>query len=600
MRLKFLPAIVVITVVIVSCSVMKKEDPEKQVREYLTSFQLSLQKTDAEILKQFQVKQSEFAILQIVKILQNKANILILSEANFASATISPVNNQIKVDLPVMLKFGEAQSEDRGQAMLTLWLEPKENSFVIVKVEGDNLYQEYTSLKNRNEWVIQERTELEKRSPIYAQAQRLEDKYDSVIWYASYNDAIYFYVVEGEWKNYFMEYQTRNESLPVVKMGLVDSVGEVIIPIEYSLIGTLGFDQSNLVEIYKDGKTGYFDLQQRKVVADPAYDILIPYANDNVQAVVKQDSVYGWLDKNYVYNSGFPSPRVKAWISTFEYLRKPVSLKATNQNICEVPNAANAGNGIVIPPSYFIAHGLFDRIESGISTTEVPLNGWTEYKETTGTVFEMLTDNINAIVTTVRERYLEGREEFYTTNKLVFVNQNQDTLSVSSVSGESISLTSIDSTLLEARTPEDYWFGENNMSEESNLTHYSYFRIEDNGKVVALKSDRLFPQTEFVKLDSSYITGEFLIYNPELDRNETSAILSLKTLSSMRNEILAKYGYKFSDPEVLRQFYEFKWYVAVHDDLAVVEAQLTDIDKHNVTFLNKVIMRLGSNLALND
>ena len=599
MRLKFLFPIVVITVVIVSCSVLKKDDPEKQVREYLTGFQLSLQKSDEEILKQFQVKQSEFAILQIVKILQNKANTLILSEANFASATIIPVNDQVKVDLPVMLKFGEAQSEDRGQAMLTLWLEPKENSFLIVKVEGDNLYQEYTSLKNRNEWVIKERIELQKRSPIYAQAQRLQDKYDSVIWYATYNDATYFYVVQGEWKNYFMEYQTRNESLPAVNMGLVDSLGEVIIPVEYSLIGTLGFDLPNLVEIYKNGKAGYFDLQQRKVVADAVYDILIPYGNDNVKALVKQDSVYGWLDNNYVYNSGFPSARVKAWISTFEYLRKPVSLKAGNQNICEVPNAANAGNGIVIPPSYYIAHGLFDQIESGISTTEVPLNGWTEYKETTGTVFEMLTDNINAIVTTVRERYLEGREEFYTTNKLVFVDQNQDTLNVSSVSGESISLTSIDSSLLEARTPEDYWFVEYNMSEESNLMHYSYFRIQEDGKVLPLKSDRLFPQTEFVKLDSSYITGEFQVYNPELDRNETSSILSLKTLTSMRNEILAKYGYKFSDPEVLKQFNEFKWYVAVHDDLTVVEAQLADIDKHNVAFLNKVIMRLSSNFAMN-
>ena len=55
-----------------------------------------------------------------------------------------------------------------------------------------------------------------------------------------------------------------------------------------------------------------------------------------------------------------------------------------------------------------------------------------------------------------------------------------------------------------------------------------------------------------------------------------------------------------NDPEVLKQFYEYKWYVAVHENLADVEAQLMEVDKHNVAFLNRVIMRLGSNLAVND
>jgi hypothetical protein len=599
MRLKILLSIAIFAL-IVACSVLKKDDPEKDVREYISAFQMSLQKNDEEILKQFQAKQSEFVILQIIRILQNKENTLITSEANFAAATMAAIEDKIKVDVPVTLKFDETRGDDGGQAMLTLWLQPKEKTFIIAKIEGETLYQEYTSLKNRNEWVIQERVELDKRAPVYAQAQALEEKYDSVIWYATYNDQNFFYVVEGEWKNYFMEYKSRKETLPVVKMGLVDSAGVVVIPIKYDLIGTLAFDNNDLVEIYKDGKTGYFDLESRKVVAEPLYDMIIPYGNDNVQAVVKQDSLYGWLDKNYVYTAGLPSQRVKAWIATFEYLRKPVSLKAGNQIICEIPNAANAGNGIVMPPSYFIAHGLFDRIEGGICTTGIPINGWTEYKETKGTVFEMFTENLNAIVTTLRERYLEGREEFYTTNKLIFVDSKQDTLNVSVVAGESISISLIDSTLLEARTPEDYWFGEYNMSGESNLTHYSYFQIRDNGSVVQLKSDRLFPQTEFVKLDSSYITGEFNVYNEETEKLEASKILSVKTLTSMRNEILGMYGYIFPDQEVLKQFSEFKWYQPVYDSISDFEADMFEVDKHNLAFLDKMILRLNSNFAAND
>src|SRR3954467_4598964 len=110
--------------------------------------------------------------------------------------------------------------------------------------------------------------------------------------------------------------------------------------------------------------------------------MIIPYGNNNVTAIEKNDTVNRWINNEYVYTSGFPSDRAKSWIGTFEYLRKPVSLKVGNQNLCEIPNAQNLGNGIVMPPSYFVAHGLFDAIESGISTTAIPINGWTEYKET--------------------------------------------------------------------------------------------------------------------------------------------------------------------------------------------------------------------------
>jgi hypothetical protein len=587
------------SIFLVCCSVLKKDDPEKHVREFLTSFQQNLQKSDEEILKQFEARQPDYVILEIVKILQNKQSPLIKSEPNFSEAIITVGEEGVKADIPVTLKFDASKGDDGGQAMLTLWLKEKEQSFVISKVEGEVLYQEYTSLKNRNEWVIAEKAELDKRASIFANAESLEETYDSVIWYTAVDNVTYFYVVQGEWTNYSLRHDTRGQ-VSDVKMGLVDNVGSVVIPMEYDLIGTIGFDQPNIVEVYKNGKVGYFDLAERKIAVEPLYDMIIPYGNDNVKAIVKSDSIYGWVSNDYVYTSGFPSDRVQSWISTFEYLRKPVSLRVGNQNLCEIPRVENMGNGIVMPPSYFVAHGLFDAIESGISTTTFPINGWTEYKETKATVFERLTDNINAVVTTIRERYLEGREEFYTTNKLVFVDAAQDTINVSEIAGESLVISSIDSSLLEVRTPHDYWFEENNVSAESNLLSYTYFRISGVGAIGKLSSNRLFPETEFVKLDSSYVTGEFLVYNSETEQNDTYSVLSLKTLSSMRNEILASYGYIFSNPEDEEHFKEFPWYKPEFENISDFEASMTEIDQHNITFLDRIILRLSSNIAMND
>jgi hypothetical protein len=585
---------------IFSCSVLKKDDPEKEVRDFLTSFQQNLQKSDEEILKQFEGKQSDYVILEIIKILQNKESSLITSEANFSAAVVTIAEEGVKAEIPVTLKFDESKGEDGGQAMLTFWLKAKEKSFVISKVEGEILYQEFTSLKNRNEWVIAEKAELDKRAAIFASAQSLEQNYDSVIWYTSVDSATYFYVVQGDWTNYFLTYDTRNQVPSGVKMGLVDNEGSIVIPIEYDLVGTIGFDQPDLVEVRKDGKVGYFDLAARKIVVEPVYDMIIPYGSDNVKAIVKTDSAYGWVNDEYVYAAGFPSTSVQHWITTFEYLKKPVSLKVGNQNLCEVPNTGNIGNGIVMPPSYFVAHGLFNTIESGISTTSIPINGWTEYKETKGTVFERLTENINAVITTVRERYLEGREEFYTKNKLVFVDAKQDTINVSEIEGESLAISSVDSSLLEIRTPQSYWFEENNLSVESNLTQYNYFRIGGEGLIEKLSSNRLFPQTEFVKLDSSYIMGEFVVYNSETEQNDTNSVLSVKTLTSMRNEILASYGYSFPSEPELEQLKLYSWYKPEYDTMEELSTAMTDIDKHNIAFLEKMIRRLSSNIAMID
>jgi len=514
-----------------------------------------------------------------------------------ANAQITVENEIVNVDIPVTFSVKDLNSDDTESFVFQLVLKADNTGYTITEFNGEELYQVFTLIKNKNQWEAERKLALQQRLWIYEAARAIEDKFDSVIWYAPYNEQYYFYVVDGAWTNYFLNYDTRHLQNSGTNMGLVDSKGNVIIPMEYDLIGSIGFFKNNLVEVTKDGKVGYFDIERKQLVVEPVYDLIVPY-HQNSFAIVKQDSVYGWLSNDFTYQPGLPGKHAERWIKDFEYLKQPIRLKADNHTFCEIPSAEHTGNGIIVPPSYLSKHGIFDAIEGNISTTDVPINGWTDYKETTGSFLETITDNIHAVITTVRERYLEGREEFYVSSTVMFVNPQHDTLRVANINGEEISMHTIDTTLLEVRTPHDFWFDEYDASAETNLYEHTYFSITNDRDITPLSSKRLFAQTEFVKLDSSYLTGLFMVYNSETQRQEPASFLSAKTITFMRDEILASYGYTFPDNERVEHFKNIvNWYSPQHTTIEAFESDMTAIDQHNLAFLNKVLARMQKPLT---
>src|SRR5690349_88005 len=80
---RMLVAAVVLVAVVAACSVLKKENSEKDIRVFLTTFQSSLGSSDDEILKFFETRQSKEAILSAVKVLQNKEHEFIECLASF-------------------------------------------------------------------------------------------------------------------------------------------------------------------------------------------------------------------------------------------------------------------------------------------------------------------------------------------------------------------------------------------------------------------------------------------------------------------------------------------------------------------------------------
>ena len=130
--------------------------------------------------------------------------------------------------------------------------------------------------------------------------------------------------------------------------------------------------------------------------------------------------------------------------------------------------------------------------------------------------------------------------------------------------------------------------------EEWNLPFYKYYRLDNDLSVQPLKSNRRFIQTEFAQLDSSYLTGEFTFYNEQTQQNDTRTFLSDMTLTDMRNDILASYGYIFKDEEIARQYSYRDWYKPRYENYADFADQLTDIDRHNLAFLERIIGSLDT------
>lgn len=588
---RFQSAVALICIVLgsVSCSVIKTDDSDKVIRDYLTLFKENLSGSDDQILNQFRVKQSRDAVLMVVDILQNK-DPFIVCEANMMNARLLRINDHVQVEIPVIFRVKELESKDTLATSLNLTITPEDETFKITDLSGEKFYQEFLQIKNQNAWEAEKKLAIRDRMWIYENAKKLESKFDSVIWFSAYENQNYFYVVEGKWINLFFDYNTKNEKNIYAKMGLADSEGNLIIPIQYDQLGTIGFTDRYMIEVIRDNKVGYFNIKTRKEVIEPVYDLIVYYGWENAWAAVKRDSVYGWIDTDFNFHEGFVSDKMEKWVTDFEYLKQKIHLKAGYYSYCEIPNAEYAGSGIIIPPAYLSEAGIFDLIEGGFSSASASFGGygWTDYKETTNSFLEAITSNLRAVITTIRERYLEGREEFYTHSNVTFVDSKNNKLGTSIIPGESTSIRAIDSTLLEVRTPQSNWFMEENACDESNLYEHNYFKIQPEGRIEAVNSKRFYAQTEYVKLDSSYLTGNFIIYKDNQELNTT--FLSVRTITYMRDEILAAYGYNFPGSKEERYFnYVRDKGLPQYSSIEDIEPMLSEVDKHNLTFLDKML-----------
>jgi hypothetical protein len=573
----------VLAIVVASCSVLKKNDPDEAVRAFIVAFQTSLEHADPEIFKLFETQQSHEAILSAIRVLQNKESEYIVCAMAYQNASIEYNEDVVKVTIPAVFTPRNIDDADaREESTLTLLLKQKQHTLVVTQLEGEEFYRSFSKLRGDIEWQTERKDAMKKRLPIYVRAQEIQQQYDSVIWFTRYENKHYYYVVNGTWEARAEAYRSFVKGDPTeYKMGLVDEAGSIVIPVEYEMIGTLGFIKPHLVEVIKDGKAGHFDLAARKLIVEPVYDMLMPYGQEDIHAFTQTDTTYGWIDAQFQHHEGFPSTNAAEYVRTFQFLPKDLTLD--NQlALCEIPNEEHAGIGMIIPPSYFVKLGLFEQVITGMTTTDMPFAGWNGYIKTGGTLLEDVTDGIRALITGITTHYTEGREEFYLSNRVTFITPANDTLGVSQVVGSGVSsLRRIRENIIEVISTAPEYFAYDSPDEEYDIPIYTYYTLDKTG-VTRIKSSREYNFTEFAELDSSYVVGNFHRWDYETETKIPSTTLSLPTLQRIHDEILASYGYRLPDSTTREHFSRYPQEI---ENLDEIRSKLTDLDRHNVAFL---------------
>ncbi len=583
---------------VAACSIVRKEKLDKDAEQFLTEFKSVLTKTDAEILAMFFSGQSEEEILKGIAVLQNKDS-AVSTRIRYWEAIAKWEDGYLLIDLPVEIV---AEGEEKVVKHLALKLvQKKVGKFYINRFGADEVYTTYQSLK----YQVENRDLLAKRMQelkvYYDRAMQLQKNYDSVVWYTQYKDTTYYFAVNGT----FVLDSLNGNSPTTFKMGLVHENGKVVIPVEYDLIGNPSINIADAVEVKRDGKVGYFDLTGKMLV--PAeYTWVVPYEEGESKALVKKDTVFGWLDAYYQFHENFPSQKAEKYIREFTYLTEKKFVFGGDHQQLIVNLAQNErynyeSRGIIIVPGFLVNNSIFDWVLTDFitlkSNEDKIFSFGNAYKENSNQFSFNLTESFDLLLNSIETRYIGGRGEFYTTSKINVVDKNQRFISSFNIWGnEGFSFKRIDENLYQTSCLPNYEDGPSPTFKEVNIPAYSFFKFED-GKLERVANNRLFGFTKYVKMDSSYITGNFKIYDytlPENQRQGTSTMLSRETLEYMRLEILANYGYLITN-EVYLENYQMAGNSDDPNnyprtlDYKTHYSRASEIDKYNLDFLAKIL-----------
>jgi hypothetical protein len=585
-------SVISIVAIVIACSVASKNEIDNDAKVFLEDFRDKLSGTDEDILKLFVSNQDKEEILKGISILQNKDTAYSKVKILFDQAKSSWADSWLIVLVPVELKSKNTESPYNITVSLKLFR--VEGKFYAASMDAEELYKRFTIVKNELEHEEELSDRMAELKVYYDRAKQLQKNYDTVVWFVNQDTSTYYYVVNG---GYNFE-ALKGATLEEYKMGLVDKAGRVIVPVEYELIGNPSMVLSNCVEVSKGGKIGYYSLDGKAVVP-VEYDWLVPYSEGTATALVLKDSIYGWLDKEYQFHSNFPSKAAEESIKGFDYLTSNTfSYKGNEQNVINVlfpwgPDVAYRGNGLIMPSAYLVRLGIFEKFNDNFITNEsenIYQYGNNLLEAKSQKPFS-ISDALSGFVTAVEKRFIGGRGEFYAEQKVSLLDKEKNIVSSFSIfAGKDLSFKKINDSLYQYSHVVDYQFemGPGDSFPEQNFPFYGYF-LYDGKKMQQLSSVRRFDFTQFVKIDSSFLTGNFDVWDSHSQRTIKANFVSNETIGQIRDEILASYGFVFPDQERNEQYLHIVRNLPVVSSYDEVYSKASEIDKYNLDFLNKLI-----------
>lgn len=627
------PLFLIISLAILcQCGSVKPKEEEALVRKILLDLNGDLNTlSSTAILKKYfsHTKRSKDALGKVIDVLKNRDSLQVVSRMDFNNITYTVFKDYTDVIVNGVLETAGNDGNFSIKTVLHFDFQKIDNIIAITDFDGQDYYRDYLHVKNEKLWALERVEELKARQPYYDTAQQLQTKFDSVLWYWTTANKTYYTVVQGEW-DLATAFSSDEKSY---KMGVVNALGDTLVPIEYDLVGTLGFPFTDLMEIQSEGSIGYFNLKSGSVAIAPEFHTIVPYSADTIFALaVSNLEMRGWINKDFKFTEGELSPEASQYLDEYLYLQQKVVLKKDNQILAEIPAKEYAGSGIIVPPNFYVASNLFPHVIQGIRTTKVPMNGWTDAIEN-NSIINRISEGIRAIVTVIGQRYVGGRESFYGESSVQLLDERDTVLAaVKFATDGDIVFSHPDPFLLELKANSvDYLvYAPGN---ERGLPEYKYFQISAEGTLSELESRRLFTFTEFVKIDSSYIMGPFLMrseiveeepaeedtsaeteseevseeseeesdaepqeeyyeedYSDEDDLNQFEEVefLTDESIRYMIDEIYAAYGYLSPYPAYSADL-ERRFYIDKSITQQQAEQKFSAIDMHNVAFLKKYL-----------
>jgi hypothetical protein len=596
-----------------------KTGDEAGVKQFLTTFTKYARDGQVDsLLSCFEIEnQTNDGVQRMVRFLAGKNGVngksAPLAEISFdldESIIETLADGTLSATVPAFFNHDELETK---RSVLILKISRSANGgYKIIQADARQFFTDFIAYENfvRSKTLKDEDIYDPLTLAAFAKAKQLLAKYDSVIWFSHIQDKTYYYVVNGKWE----EYDLLQDTAKTYKMGLVGPDLNLVIPVEFDLVGQIGVTFPDLIEVQKNKKKGFYDLNG-KVVLPVIYDQVFPVdgEGDNIAAIRNGDD-YFWLKSDYTVSE-------KADIKIAEILpnlKKGNSFNLNNvsyDNVVEY-NSRDEHSSIYLSPSYLVDLSLLPVYKS----FKNPLRRQVQYgfgSENYSVTKDIITNNTEGgqeeswwetAYYSIRDHFLDGRAEFYNGKNLVIVDKKRNKLYTAEFP---VNLTEFGEDALEGpcnvssfRVLNDSIFEVkvgtvlyqplyDTTKDISGGPYYYYLTIKNN-KLEQSRTNRNFAFTKFVKMDDSYLNGCYILdtYNNKTKIKTSKRIdnITPEMLKVMKNEIYADYGFEFKDKRWEDVFNMSEMYH--YDDGKIkysknVEDSLTAIDRYNLNFIDQ-------------
>ena len=436
-------------------------------------------------------------------------------------------------------------------------------------------------------------------------AGQLKTKYDSVIWFAHVGGKTYFYVVKGKWDIDKDVIREKDSVIEPYKMGLVSPDLKEIIPAEYDLVHNINGTFKGLVEVEKDNKKGFYDLNG-KVVIPVNYDQVFPIGDGANLAVLRRGNDYFYLKRDTSISEKVDL-KIGDFFSKIKNIGNSYNLYNNALSVITEYNSHQEHGAIYLPPSYLVELNMAEKemnfenpLRKGAMMEEVHRNYNVGYSDTKKDTANWLVASFYSI----RDYFLGGRSEFYDRKNLVIVDKRSNRMFTQNIptdySGEEDdasftgicdvnSIKVINDSLFEVKSGAVLsmpLYDSTKMIEGGDYYHYLAVR---NNKLVELPDERKFGFTKYIKMDDSYLNGCYNLLTGtgpyESRQKKTLDHITPEMLRYMKNEIYAEYHYHFKDKRWQEIFTRPE--VEAGPDNANIDDMLTETDKFNINWITQ-------------